>query len=249
MVKTYHTLQQWNHWLTQFPGSRILETEKNLLSSLLAKMNGNNVLLIGVPEQYTLIRESPINNNVILSPLINKYKSIKYIECGLNELAIMPSSIDVVILPHTLEFIDTPRKLLIEACNIVKPGGDIIITGFNPLSLWGVKKLWEGSARIPWSGRFMLPGRIKKWLELNDFEFIRKDMIMFRPPSQRAKLFDRFYSLEWLGTKTNAFFGGIYTISAKANVIPLTPIKLHWEQSFPGISTGIPSPMSTRDIQ
>ena len=50
-------------------------------------------------------------------------------------------SIDLVILPHILECIDNPRQLLAEACRIIKPEGHIIICGFNPHSLWGLKKI------------------------------------------------------------------------------------------------------------
>ena len=247
MVKTYHTLQQWNQWLTKFPGSSVLETEKKLLSSLLKKLNGEYSLVIGVPEQYHLIKDSPFYHNVVLSPLINNHPSIKYVECGLSNLSILPGSVDVVILPHVLEFVDSPRHLLTEACRTVKPNGTIIIIGFNPISFWGLKKWWGKNQGIPWSGRFIFPKSIIKWLDLEEFEFIRKDMIMFKSPKENSS--HQFSLLEWLGNKTSAFFGGVYAISAQAKVIPLTPIKLHWVQSLPHLSATIPGPSSIREIQ
>ena len=242
-------MQQWNHWLTQYPGTSVLEAEQKLISSLLSKINVNNILVIGVPEQYKLIKGIPAKNKVVLSPLINKHKAIKYIECGFAELSILPGSMDAVIIPHTLELIDTGRNLITEACRSVKPGGDIIIFGFNLFSLWGVKKWWEKNEGVPWSGHFLMPGQIMQWLDLEDFQFFRKDMIMFRSPFGKQKAQDKFSALEWLGFKTNAFYGGIYSLNAKANVVPLTPIKFHWEQTLSRLSATIPGPTVVREIQ
>jgi SAM-dependent methyltransferase len=247
LPKVYHTIQQWDNWLNKHPGLSVLEAEQNILASLLSKNHGKNLLLIGAPSQYCLFKDAAPNYKVILSPLINKYKHIKYIECGFHELSILSGSVDTVILPHTLEFIDFPRQLLTEACRVIKPGGNIIIMGFNPCSLWGFKKGWGKNKMMPWSGHFIFPHIIKKWLNLLDFEFIRKDMLMFRPPLQNPKIFNKLKFLEWIGRKGNVFFGGIYAITAKAKVIPLTPIRLHWEQTLPRLSISVPGP-TMRDL-
>lgn len=248
MVKNYRAIQQWDNWLNQQLGANVLLTEKNFLSTLLVKNDSSIALLIGAPTQNCLLKNTNIPNQIILSPLINKYKHVKYIECGFFELSILTGSVDLVVLPHTLEFIEFPQQLLAEACRTIKPGGNIIIMGFNPVSFWGLKKFWQKGKTIPWSGRYLLPDTIKKWLHLNDFEFLRKDMIMFRPPIENQNLFNNLQILETIGTKSNAFFGGIYAITAKAKVVPLTPIKLRWKQSLSKLSVTIPGP-TMRDIQ
>jgi SAM-dependent methyltransferase len=154
---------------------RVLESEQKFLSRLLKERYGKHALIIGVSEQGDLLNHCALSKHTVISPLVHKNKKIKYIESELSELPIFSGSIDVVVIPHTLEFIDNPRQLLMEACRIVKPEGDIIIFCFNPLSFWGLKKWWVNHKHIPWSGHFTRAKTIKKWLKLADFELTRQD--------------------------------------------------------------------------
>ncbi len=247
MIKTYHNIRQWAQWLTHWLGIRIMESEQKLLCRLLKDRFGKNALLIGVAEQHALLESCLLSQQIVLSPLMNKNLKVKYIESGYNELPIIPGSIDLVLLPHTLDFIDNPRQLLMEACRVVKPEGDIIIFCFNPFSFWGLKKWWDQNKNIPWSGHFLRASTIKKWLKLADFELIRQDALMFRPPLKNPQLFDKLKILEWLGTHLHIFRGGVFVIVARAKVIPLSPIKLRWNQTLPTFSVKIPG-TSMRDI-
>lgn len=248
MVKTYRTIQQWNHWLAQFLGTRILEAEQKLLTRIYAERYGKYAVLVGVPRQAMLLKSSVMSNHVVISPLINKHKHIQNIESDFYELPIIPGSVDLVILPHTLEFIDNPHRLLVEACRIVKPEGDIIILGFNPFSLWGLKKYLTKNKNIPWNGNFIGASKVIKWLKLADFQIIQQEMLLFRPPVSKEKVFQKLQFLEWIGGKCFTPFGGVYALIAKAKVIPLTPIKLRWKQKLSPLSVTLPGP-TMRDRQ
>lgn len=249
MVKTYRSVQQWNHWLTHFLGKSVLKTEQRFLSKFCANHYGKHALLIGVPEQQPLLKFIPIRHQYVLGPLINKNASIKYIESEYYELPLLSGSVDLVIVPHTLGFLDNPQKLLNEACRIVKPEGDIIIFGFNPASLWGLKKWLVKNKNAPWSGNFIQAGKIIHWLSLADFELVSQKRLMFRPPIQQHTIFRKLKIMEWLGENINALFGGIFVIIAKAKVTPLTPIKLHWQQKLSTLSVTMPRPTTMRDMQ
>lgn len=242
MVKTYRTVQQWETWLTHFLGMSILETEQAFLADLLADRYGKYALLIGLPTQHELLKSSVIANRIVLSPLVNKNKYIKFIESEFYELPLFSGSLDLVILPHTLEFIDNPHQLLSEACRVVKPEGDIIIFGFNPWSLWGIKKWWVESKNVPWSGNFIPANRVKKWLALADFELIMHKMLLYRPPLRHPLLYQKLKWLDWLAQKCQMPLGNLYVLVAKAKTIPLSPIKLHWKQRLPALSVTIPGP-------
>lgn len=236
MAKIYRSVQQWNHWLSHFLGKNILEVEQQFLFKLYQDQCVNHAILVGVPTQQELLNSFRANNCTTLGPLINKNFHFRYIEAGFYELPLFSGSVDVVIVPHTLEFLDNPQKLLHEACRVVKPGGDIIILGFNPISLWGLKK-WLMKNKVPaWSDHFIAPTLVKKWLALMDFELVKQNKILFRPPIHHQLLFKKLKILDWLGEKFNAFFGGIYVIVAKAKTCPLTPIKLHWKQPLAPLS-------------
>ena len=241
MAKTYRAMQQWNHWLTQFLGHRLLEAEKKFLLSALVDYFGKHVLLVGVPHQHDLLKTSVITNQILLTPLLCKDKHSKMIEGDPMELPVLSGSIDLVILPHSLEYIDNPRKLLAEACRIIKPEGHIVILGFNPLSLWGVKKMITKNQVIPWSTHFIQARTVKKWLNLADFELVKQRTFLFRPPMHHH-FYHKLKLLEWFGDKCYSPFGGVYALIAKAKVIPFTPIRMRWQQKLSGIHATIPRP-------
>ncbi len=245
MAKTYRKIQQWDRWLEHFSGQIVLEAEQKFLSSTLKHHYGREALLIGTPNQYGLLKTSVIPGLVLLSPLLGfgHPKNMRGIESELYDLPILSGSVDLVILPHTLEYMDNPQKLLAEACRIVRPEGHIVICGFNPYSLWGIKKWWAHNKHTPWTGHFIDANKIKKWLSFADFELIKQSMILFRPPVKHKSTFKKLKFMEWLGSKCWSPFGGVYMLVAQAKVIPLTPIKLSWKQKISDINLapiGIP---------
>lgn len=236
MAHGYRILQHWNQWLAQhFLGERLLQAEGEQLSSLLNRHFGKHALLLGVPEQQKLLEATRIPCHSLLSPLIHKEKISNYIEGDFHELPILTGSIDLVMLPHTLEFIDNPRQLLAEACRIVKPEGLIMISGFNPYSAWGVKKIFAKHKGMPWSGNFIQPHLVKNWVRLAEFEMEKQASILFRPPVNHPAFYNKMHAIERIGHACFPFFGGVYMVLARAKVIPLTPIRLKWKQSLSNI--------------
>lgn len=237
MAHGYRTLQHWNQWLSQqFLGQSILETEARQFSVMLKRHFGKHALLIGAPNQYELLNSTKIPCHSIVTPLMSNAKKTGYIEGDLRELPIMTGSIDLVMLPHTLEFVDSPRQLLAEACRVIKPEGLIIISGFNPYSTWGLKKIITKNKKSgPWGGNFIHSSKIKNWLRLSDFAMEKQESALFAPPVNHPALYQKLHFLEKLGSVCLPILGGIYIISARAKVIPLTPIRLKWKQQLSNI--------------
>lgn len=238
LAHSYRTLQHWNLWLTQhFLGNNLLKLEEQLLSRLLINHFGKHVLLLGVPSQYPLLQTVPIPCHSILTPLMNKsFKNeASIIDGDFRELPFLSGSVDLVMLPHTLEFVDNPRQLLAEACRIIKPEGLIVICGFKPLGSWGIKKMLVQHKKEPWSGNFIHIRQIKKWLQLADFSLEKQISTLFRPPISKPLIYNKLNILENIGIKWFPLFGGGYILLARAKVIPLTPIRLKWKQQLSGI--------------
>lgn len=243
MAHSYRTLQHWNQWLTQqFLGNHLLDAEKKTFSQLLKQHFGKHALLLGVPQQYDLLTTTAIPCHWFVSPLISQANPSRYIESDFHELPITTGSIDLVVLPHTLEFIDNPRQLLLEACRIIKPEGLIVICGFNPYSMWGIKKIFPSHKKTPWLGNFHHLAKIKNWLKLADFAMEKQTSILFRPPMSQQNLYNKLLFMENLGSKCLPMLGGVYILLARAKVIPLTPIRLKWKQQLNNIR--IPSTMT-----
>ena len=117
LAHSYRTLQQWNHWLTQhFLGERLLQAEQQSLTSILNQQFGKHAILIGVPHQQPLLDATRLPCHTLLSPLVYHDTHSNYIESDLHELPLLTGSVDLLILPHTLEYIDNHA-------NIVKHAG------------------------------------------------------------------------------------------------------------------------------
>lgn len=232
----YRTLQHWHDWLNNQPlGSELLEVEERALSPLLNKQLGKHVLLIGTPRQAKLINASRLPIQTIISPFSNNSDNKNYIESDLHELPINTGSVDLVILPHTLQFIDRSRQLLNEACRIIKPEGLIVILGFNPFSFYGLRKLINNNKTMPWMGDFIDVYHVKNWLQLADFQVEQHVTCLFRPMLNNFNLYQKLHFLDYIGQKCFPKLGGVYIIIARAKMIPLTPIRLHWKQQLSSI--------------
>ena len=242
LVKMYRAAQQWQQWLTESLGSNLLETEKNFLFNSLAAYFGKHTVLIGVPNQHSLLKASVTAYQTLLTPLTSKLAEIKVIESDFHELPIASGVVDLVILPHSLEYLDNPRQLLNEACRVVKPEGHIIILGFNPVSLWGLKKAMTRKKNTPWKNDFILARTVIKWLKLADFELVKQTYILHRPPVRNHSMYARFKIFDLLGQKIFQPLGGVYILVAKAKVVSLTPIRLRWKQTFSSVRVSMPGP-------
>lgn len=227
MAHGYRTLQHWNQWLShQFLGGALLEAERQMLAGLLERHYGKHALLIGVPGQHSLLTANSIACHALISP-IHHSNETAYIEADFHDLPILTGSIDVVLLPHTLEFVDNPRQLLSEACRIVKPEGLIVIFGFNPISAWGMRKTIVNSP----IGR----QHVKNWLRLAEFALEQEASFLYRPPINHQTIYDKLACLERVGGVLYPLLAGAYVVVARAKVIPLTPIRLKWKQNLGSI--------------
>ena len=78
---------------------------------------------------------------------------------------------DVIVLPHTLEF-RACRMKCCARCFGLRPEGRLLISGFNPYSLFGIKRASAATAMVRWSGEFMSLSRVKDWLHLLGFDIV-----------------------------------------------------------------------------
>lgn len=217
MGKTYRSLHQWNHWLREPKGREILGMENTFLRELPDNlMRGKHGILIGVPEQQTLLNDRFLLNKVLLTPIRSTICQCALVESDPEMLPVASGSTDLVLLPHTLEYTSRPHHLLAEACRIVRPQGHIIVMGFNPLGVWGLRKIMLREKSVPMRANFLSPRKIRHWLGLSDF-------VLDRHEPQRL-------------------FGSLYVLVAEARVTPGTPIRLRWKQTLPAFRATLAGP-------
>lgn len=243
MAHGYRPLQNWNKWLAQtFLGCKVMEAEKNIIRDLLNQHYGKQAVLVGVPFQNELLTATQIAYRTLITPLNAVKNESLSIEADLDDLPILSGCIDLVILPHTLEFIDNPRQLLTEACRMIRPEGLIVVCTFNPYSSWGLKKcISKSEGSLPRDSHFISSSLIKSWLRLADFAVESHCSALFRPPVERETIYHKMRFVERVGAWCFPKAGGINIITARAKVIPMTPIKMKWKQQLGNIRIASPT--------
>ncbi|MBB1127113.1 class I SAM-dependent methyltransferase [Thiospirillum jenense] len=144
------------------------------------------------------------------------------------QLPFPSDSLDVVVLPHILDFVADPQQVLCEAERVLIPDGRLVLLGFNPLSSWGIWRLgnWR-RCQMPWSGQWQTAGRLCEWLDIVGLQVERCDKLVYRPPLRSA----RGSQLAWLDTWGRRYwrpFGAVYAICAVKRVSALMPLR--WRQ-------------------
>ena len=228
--------QRLREWYEQQLGQLLLEHERRELDGVLPNLFGYYLLQVGAAMDAYLLEASRIRHHVIVgshSPVHPGRDRTAHMArlCGNSHmLPVQSDSVDVVVLPHTLEFDPSSHEVLREVERVLVAEGHVVILGFNPWSLWGLWRLLRGRRRMhpPWHGSFRGIYRIKDWLSLLGFDVVMARTYFFRPPLQREAMMRRFEWLERLGRRWWPYLGGAYIIVAKKRVTTLTPIKPRW---------------------
>ena len=146
------------------------------------------------------------------------------------ELPFDSQCIDLIALPHLLEFSPQPHQLLREVERVLRPEGRLLLAGFNPLSLWGLKNRARSSLGYPWNGQFLQLARIKDWLTLLGFELLAGRMICYAPPIDHSGWLRSFRFMEAAGDRWWALGGGVYLLHAVKRVRAMRVIAPRWDE-------------------
>jgi SAM-dependent methyltransferase len=121
-------------------------------------------------------------------------------------------SLDALIMHHTLDQCDNPYQAVREAAQALRPGGILVIVGFNPYSSWGLRALFNRSKTGVWRSRFISSSRVADWMQLLNFELERSEKHGFMSPFSRPAWLSR---LRFLGRIQQALFpvtGSVYLL-------------------------------------
>jgi SAM-dependent methyltransferase len=236
--------QQLRQWFSEPLGTSLLEMEKSQVSKILSNLFGYHIVQLGCLSETGLLENSRISHKVVMQLAEDGENACRAgLICAGDSLALATDSVDVLVVPHVLEFTLNPHKLLREVERVLIGEGYLVLMGFNPWSLWGMWRLFQAWRDIPpWNGHFYGLFRIRDWLTLLDFEIQQVQRFYFRPPFRKDKLMNRLLFLEQLGKYCWPIFGGVYLIVAKKRVVPLTPIKMRWRDQRKMITSGLAEP-------
>lgn len=135
-------------------------------------------------------------------------------------LPLQSNSVDMIIIPHLLEFDACRFQTMREVERVLKPEGIVIILNFNPWSLWvRYQYLWDKKMADSWGGHFISRSRILDWLKILNFEVtVSSEFNLDTVKSTHGKFITRGHSL------TSTAYA-IKAIKRRYNLIPLTPVQ------------------------
>ena len=216
-------INQLEDWFATPLGLYLLEQEQAYHDEVVADVFGFHALQLGMPN-VDFLQANRISHKFHIDLEAPADVLARY-----DELPIDTQSIDLLILPHLLEFTDQPHRILREVDRVMMPEGRIIITAFNPWSLWGMRRwLRADNRQYPWCGEFISLVRMKDWLSLLGFEVSAGRLACYVPPVTEEKWLSRFRFMEDAGDRWWAIGGGVYMLEAIKRVPGMRIITPAW---------------------
>lgn len=214
-----------NGWLHTPQGRYIMSWEQSRIEAMVVDVFGYNALQLGLP-QFDLLAQ----NRIPLRQIAGESGQVDVL-CDLRELPFAANSIDLVVMPHILEFHCDPHQVLREVERVLIPDGQLIVTGFNPISLWGLRRrLSSCPDEFPTNGNYISVLRLKDWLQLLSFEVDRGSFGCYAPPCDQERWLKRWSFMEAAGNRWWSFAGGVYLMRAVKRVLGMRLIMPPWTQ-------------------
>lgn len=216
-------MQSLQDWFGTPLGAYLLQQEQAYFDEAVADVFGFNAMQLGLPG-VDLLRMNRIHLRFAAGP-----EAGVQLRTAFDHLAIEGNSIDLAVLPHVLEFSDHPHQILREVQRVLLPEGQLIVSGFNPRSLWGARRLLHRRQReFPWCGNFISLSRLKDWLALLDMEVTGGKIGCYAPPFRQEKWLQRGQFMEAAGDRWWPISGGVYFLRAVKRVHGMRVIKPSW---------------------
>jgi SAM-dependent methyltransferase len=211
-------------WFGTPNGAHVLDWERGQFDSAVEDVFGFNAVQVGLPAiDFLRANRMPLRCVIGQEPECAVRADPRFLPLG-------AQSVDLVILPHVLEFSPDPHQILREAERVLMPEGHIVIAGFNPLSLWGIKRrLSRRRSDYPWCGDFIGLLRLRDWLKLLGFELNGGRFGCYAPPFSQSKWLQRFAFMEKAGDRWWPICGGVYVVRAVKRVQGMRLVMPGWK--------------------
>ena len=221
MSKTNLTLIPHNPilpgWFSSESGRALLTDQNNSLHTL-------------VPDQfYRVGLQYGLNDRAMLSDLnvereiycdagaIDGADSVNNVIALPESLPLADSSVDIVLMMHTLDYCQDPHRVLREISQILSPEGVLVLTGFHPFSLWGARRRFS-KKNPPFNARFISRGVVQDRLELLGFKPLTGCMINYQLAHLNSQWRDRLDWMNKVGDRWWPTLGAVYVLVVQKKI-------------------------------
>jgi SAM-dependent methyltransferase len=215
-------LQQWQG---EALGRALIQAEAQLLATTFDDVFGLELLQLGAwGIGRELLAPARIRRQSVIAD-VSRGETGGDIVASLAHLPISNAMVDAVLLPHTLELAADPYAVLREADRVLGAEGQLIILGFRPTSLWGLRAAASQAGFPPGLRRTLSASRVRDWLGLLSYEILTVRPYLYRTPrplrSSPESAISGILRRGWL----YPWPASAYLIKARKRVYTLTPIR------------------------
>lgn len=152
------------------------------------------------------------------------------IATGPEQLAVASDCVDAVLLPHTLERTSSPHALLRESERVLRADGHLIVLGFLPTGLWGLRHLLAREGYPTGTEQLIREGQMRDWLKLLSFEMEPATTYCHTLPFEKFRRLGTLPRERWAAKWLPMLAGG-YILFAQKRTLRLTPIRPAWRRT------------------
>lgn len=235
-----HEIIDLHSWFQTPAGRYLLDWEIRQLDSAVSNVFGYHALQLGLAPLDALAANRMPHQWLALEQAVpsgcKPARSVA-LQTHFSALPFPSSSIDLVVLPHTLELTDDPHSTLREVERVLVPEGRVVIIGLNAASLWAMR---QGRARIyrrflnvdlflPESGEFIGYWRLRDWLRLLGFDVEHGGFGCYRAATNSEVWLARLQWMDRLGARWWPIFGAAYFLVAVKRVRGMRLLGTAWK--------------------
>jgi SAM-dependent methyltransferase len=209
----------WDRWISGRLGHRIQVEERRVARRELRRLFGQVVVQVGGTAGFPLIADSlaPVRFHVVFGGDLPRVSHCPIIIAEDNLLPFPTDSIDILVLQHCLDISAHPHQVLREAERVLRPGGRLLLFGFNPASSWGIRRMLTTplDSLLPWHARFMRRSQIEDWCRLLNLVPELSRHAVYSLPIAKKSIRKLFKNLEHRMARNEWPVGAIYCLRAK----------------------------------
>jgi SAM-dependent methyltransferase len=230
-------LRAW--WETAL-GRALLAAESELLGEALEDVFGWELLQVGAwGSGRELLAGSRARRQSLIAGAA--FSGSANILARPSQLPVTSDCIDAVLLPHTLEFAPDPYAVLREVDRVLVGEGQLVVLGFRPWSLWGMRARWSRSGFPPGMRRVLSERLLREWLVLLGFEVVAARRYLYLSPWSRGLARGEGTGRMLRAGLTYPLPAGAFLLKARKRIYTLTPVRGRFREK-PAVIGGLVKP-------
>lgn len=217
-------------WFDSPAGRYILAWQQSQIETMVANVFGYHAIQVGL-SGINFLAYSRIRHKARISVQYSQTASSTLV-AEPEQLPLESNSVDLLVLPHVLECSGNPHQVLREAERVLMPEGMLVVSGFNPWSLWGARERTPGLVpKLPVPAHYQVsPGRLKDWLKLLSLESGRVYFGCYAPLCTTDKWLNKWSFMEGAGHRWWSVCGSVYMVSAIKRVSGVRLVGPAWKK-------------------